>query len=915
MPKTPATNATTDTDLPEGLGLVIVESPAKAKTIEKFLGKGFVVQASIGHIRDLPNPKRGAPVPAKYKGTDEGRLGVIVGEQDAPVFEPIYVVPQDAKEQLKTLKRLLKDASVLWLATDEDREGEAISWHLLQELKPKVPVRRLVFNEITQEAIQAALANPRDVDMDLVSAQETRRILDRLYGYLVSPILWRKIGRGLSAGRVQSVALRLLVEREQERMRFHRATYWDLAATFADRGGKGGSFDADLVELGGKRIASGRDFDASTGKLQSDNVTLLDEAGARALAERLKTVDAKVASVEEKPYTQTPAPPFTTSTLQQEAGRKLRFSARRTMGVAQTLYQAGVITYMRTDSTALSTEAVEGARSFIRANYGDAFLPPSPRTYKSKVKNAQEAHEAIRPAGARFQTIDEVRKKHGKEAAALYELIWMRTVASQMPDARGRRVTVLVRADDAVFRASGKTIEFAGFMRAYVEGSDDPGAALADQDRLLPPLEVEQALATRELKPEGHETKPPARYTEASLVKELDGKGIGRPSTWASIIGVLLDRNYMFRKGGSLIPTFTGFVVVEMLKGHFEDLVDYAFTARLEDDLDEVSRGEGDRIVYLRDFYYGNGHAGLEDLVAKAADVDPRLTSRYLLGEFEGKPIHVRAGKFGLFLSDGETNASIPDDTVPDELTLEDAAQRLREAAEGPKPLGNDPATDLPVYAKSGRFGPYVQLGDAEEGGEKPKMQSLLPGMSLETLTLEEALRLLSLPRNLGPHPEDEEKKEVLALTGRYGPFVKWGSESRSIPDDVSVLDITLERAVELLKEPRRRGRAAKPAALKDLGKHPETEKDLKILSGRYGPYVTDGEINASLPRGRDPGELTMDEAVELLRRRAERIASGGGKPKRKKKAAAKKKKKKTTAKKKKPAAKKKAAPKKKKAP
>jgi DNA topoisomerase-1 len=862
-----------------GKALVIVESPAKARTIGRFLGPGYEVQASIGHVRDLPSSSR--ELPPEFRKSKHGRLGVDVDGD----FEPIYVVPAEKREQVRTLKRLLGQASSLWLATDEDREGEAISWHLVEVLQPKVPTQRLVFHEITQKAIAEALAHPRAIDQHLVAAQETRRILDRLYGYGVSPVLWRKIRSGLSAGRVQSVALRLLVERERARMAFRAAEYWDLTATFSTSPGDVGSFEAVLRRVGGRRIAEGRDFDPGTGRLgEGADVQVLDAPAAKALRERLLGRPGRVSEVEEKPYTLRPAPPFTTSTLQQEAGRKLRFAAARTMRVAQSLYENGVITYMRTDSTELSGEALAAARSLILDQYGEAFLPREPRRYKTQVRNAQEAHEAIRPAGQVFARVDAVRAAHGPEAGALYELIWMRTVASQMPDARGRRVTVRVQVEDAEFRASGSTIEFPGFQRAYVEGSDDREGELAQRERLLPPLAVGQEVRTRSLEAEGHTTQPPARFTEASLVKELDQRGIGRPSTWASIIQVLLDRDYAFKKGTALVPTFTGFAVVRMLKDNFQNLVDYEFTARLEDDLDALSRGEGDRKEYLRRFYHGNGSGGLHDLVQNGLDrVDPREACRYVLGQKDGREIEVRVGRYGLFVTDGEANASLPDDTVPDELTLEGALHLLATAAEGPKGLGTDPGTGKPVYLKSGPYGPYVQLGDPEDGAgpaKKPKMVSLLPGMAPQDVDLALALRLLALPRDLGPHPGDEGGGRVEALVGRYGPYVRWGKESRSVPEGTSVLDITLAQAVELLEQPRRRGRGEAAPTLRELGPHPGTGSPLKVLKGRYGPYVTDGTVNASLPKGRDPAALTPEEAVALLARRAERLAAEGGTPK-----------------------------------
>jgi DNA topoisomerase-1 len=857
-------------------GLVIVESPAKAKTISRFLGSDFVVQASIGHVRDLPTST--SDLPEEVRGSPYARLGVDLDHD----FEPIYVVPPEKRDQIKTLRRLLKDADALWLATDEDREGEAIAWHLLTVLAPAkgVPVRRLVFHEITAEAIRDALEHPREIDEDLVHAQETRRILDRLYGYEVSPVLWRKIRRGLSAGRVQSVALRLLVDREKDRLAFRASEYWDLAGVFAPVEGDHArrTFEAVLAEVGGQRVASGRDFDPATGRLteaaqKPPGVVRLGEAEARALADRLRGTRAEVAEVEESPYTQRPAAPFTTSTLQQEAGRKLRYTARRTMRLAQSLYENGVITYMRTDSTSLSAQAIGAARTLIQREYGDAYLPPAPRTYKNPVKNAQEAHEAIRPAGSAFISPADVRRAHGDEAGRLYEMIWQRTVASQMPDARGKRVTVKIRAGEALFRVSGKTIEFPGYQRAYVEDLDEPDE---EREAAVPPLVKGQPLDVRGAEARQHVTQPPARYTEASLVKELDQRGIGRPSTWATIIEVLLERDYAFKKGTALVPTFTAFAVVRMLQQNFGDLLDYQFTARMEDDLDAISRGERDGREYLRAFWNGNGGPGLQQLVEAGKDtIDPRRTCTFVMGEIDGREIEVRVGKYGLFVTDGVSNASIPAETVPDELSLDKVRELLEAKARGPTPIGHDPESGKPVYVKAGRFGPYVQLGDPE-GDEKPKMSSLLKGMDPLTLDLETALRLLSLPRDLGPHPKDGQS--VLALTGRYGPFVKWGSESRSIPDTVSVLDITLEQAAALLEMPRTRpGRRAPAAPLRELGPHPDTGATLKVMAGRYGPYVTDGSINASLPKGMEPEELTAVEAVDLLRKRAERMGAKGG--------------------------------------
>ncbi|MGE0192751.1 MAG: type I DNA topoisomerase [Planctomycetota bacterium] len=892
---------------PAGKPLVIVESPAKAKTISRFLGGEYEVQASIGHVRDLP--ERGGKLPEKWKGHPRARLGVDI-END---FEPMYVVPDDKKDQIRALKRLLADAPALWLATDEDREGESISWHLLEVLDPKVPVHRLVFHEITKSAIEKALTSPRDIDLHLVKAQEARRILDRLVGYEVSPVLWRRIKPRLSAGRVQSVALRLLVEREQERIAFHSAEFWDLAGRFAPVGKKADAFEAQLVEVAGKRVASGRDFDPATGRLGTDarDVTWLDAQAAQALHAALASKTAKVLDVEEKPLSQRPAAPFTTSTLQQEAGRKLRFASKRTMQVAQRLYENGWITYMRTDSTELSSEALGAARSLIARQYGNEFLPTEPRTWRTKVKNAQEAHEAIRPAGSSFATIDAVRKALDRDAAALYELIWKRTVASQMPDARGRRVTVRVGIGDAVFRASGKIIDFPGFMRAYVEGSDDPQAELAEAEHILPPVQAGQTLDVLDLEAKQHQTQAPARYTEASLVKELDERGIGRPSTWSSIIGVLLERSYAFKKGTALVPTYTAFAVIRLLKRHFSPLCDYDFTAHMEDDLDEISLGRAESREYLRRFWAGNGQPGLETLVEKGmAEADPRELCGFTLGTTDdGRTIEVRVGKYGLFLTDGEVRASVDDEVVPDELGLAKALELLAEAARGPQALGDDPETGRPVFLLTGRYGPYVQLGDQQED-EDLKRVSLLDGMDPEQVDLDLALRLLGLPRDLGPSPDDPSGEHVMARVGRYGPYVTCGKESRSLPRGASPLEVTLGEALELLRQPRRgRGQQAPAAPLRELGAHPQSGLTLKILDGRYGPYVTDGTVNASLPKGTAPESLTMEEAVDLLAKRAARLAAGGGRGRGKKPAKKKAAKKKSATKK---AAKKKAAPRKK---
>ncbi len=848
--------------------LVIVESPAKARTITRFLGEGFEVEASIGHVRDLPEGKKS--LPAALKDHPHAALGVDIDNE----FEPLYVVPLDKRKRMQELKAKLKGATTLWLATDEDREGESISWHLLEVLKPgrDVTVKRLVFHEITKTAIQEALAHPREIDMDLVRAQESRRILDRLYGYEISPVLWRKIKKGLSAGRVQSVALRLLVDRERERMAFVSADYWDLQATMTT--GSGESFQATITHLGEQRVAQGRDFDAKDGSLAAKDAVVLNESRSTELAKAVAAAPCTVESVEEKPFVQRPAAPFTTSTIQQEAGRKLRFAAQRTMRAAQQLYENGFITYMRTDSTVMSKEGLGGARAAIQQRFGDAFVPQAPRQYETKVKNAQEAHEAIRPAGASFLEPGRLPSTLGEDARRLYELIYQRTLASQMPDARGRRVTARIRgAQESVFRASGRTIEFPGFMKVYVEDSDEESEG-DEGDRLLPELRQGQTLKARPVEAKGHTTQPPARYTEASLVKELDRRGIGRPSTWASIIQVLLDREYAFKRGTALVASFTAFAVVRLLQLHFGDLLDYEFTARMEDELDAVSRGELDSREYLRRFYSGNGTAGLKQLVAKGLDeADPKEICRIPIRGAEEMGIEVRVGKYGLFVTDGERNASLPDDIVPDEFDVAHAQAALVEAAKGPKSLGNDPETDEPVYLLHGPFGHYVQLGEAPKGSkEKPKRASLLRGMDPETLPLETAIKLLSLPLDLGAHPDEPDGARVFARNGRFGPYVSWGKETRSIPAEVSVLDISLEQAVELLRQPKRGRQKTARKPLRELGPSPKGGEPIQVFAGQYGPYVSDGKVNATIPKGTDPAEVSLELALEWL---AEKAAKG----------------------------------------
>ncbi len=861
MAKRAATSAT------NGKSLVIVESPAKARTISKFLGGNYTVEASIGHIRDLPQGAK--EMPAQYKGEKWAYLGVNVDDN----FAPVYIVPADKKSQVSKLKELLKGSTELYLATDEDREGEAISWHLCEVLKPRVPVKRLVFHEITREAIQDALASPRDIDDALVRAQETRRILDRLYGYEVSQLLWRKIGPKLSAGRVQSVAVRMIVEREKQRMAFRAATWWDLIGRFAT--GEGKEFQAELVSVGGRKIPIGKDFDAATGKIKDPQLLLLDEPQARELAEKLLRGQFKVTNLEERPYTSKPPAPFTTSTLQQEANRKLGFGARRTMTIAQSLYEDGHITYMRTDSTNLAQVAIDAARELVRTEYGNEFLPPSPRVYASKVKNAQEAHEAIRPAGHPFELPAVLKGTLNFDQFRLFELIWKRTIASQMVDSRGRTITITVEADGAVFRVSGKTIDFPGFLRAYVEGSDDPEAELADRETILPAVQVGDAVQCRGLEPKDHTTQPPARFTEASLTAGLEERGIGRPSTYASIIETILERKYVFKKGNALVPTWTAFSVSKLMEQHLPKLVDYEFTAKMEEGLDEISRQESEPVAYLKNFYFGNENPGLkQQLVDKLQEVDPRDLSRFPLGQPATGPhreaVFIRVGKFGPFLEHGERKASIPLDMPPDELTLEKALEMLDQASVAEEPLGIHPDTHKPVYFKQGRFGPYVQMGTADDD-EKPKNASLLPGMTPADVTFEVAVKLLSLPRTIGEHPQQHEP--IVAFNGKFGPYIKCGSETRSLPKEISPLDVTLEQAVALLNQPktRGRGRAAPREPLKTFEASPITNQPVKVLSGKFGNYVTDGTTNATLPKDLTPEELTFQQALDLLAERAAR--------------------------------------------
>ncbi|MEY2477352.1 MAG: topoisomerase [Actinomycetota bacterium] len=867
--------------------LVIVESPAKARTISGFLGEDYVVESSVGHIRDLP--RNAADVPAAHKGEAWARLGVDVDND----FKPLYVVSSEKRDVVKNLKAKLKDASEVFLATDEDREGESIAWHLLEVLSPQVPVKRMVFHEITPAAIQRATEEWRDLDRRLVDAQEARRILDRLYGYEVSPVLWKKVMPRLSAGRVQSVATRVLVERERARMRFSAAGWWDVEAMFEKQGA---TFPGALVSLDQKRLASGRDFEEDGSQKAGSDVVRLDEDGARALAGRLAGVDFAVRSVEEKPFTSRPSPPFMTSTLQQEASRKLRFSSQTTMRVAQRLYENGYITYMRTDSTTLSETALTAARNQARELYGTASVPDQPRRYEKKVKNAQEAHEAIRPSGDTFRLPDHVARELGGDELRLYDLIWKRTVASQMADARGQRVQVRIggtssAGEDAEFASSGKVITFPGFLRAYVEGADDPDAELEDQERHLPPLAEGDTVGVDALEPKGHTTQPPARYTEATLIKALEEMGVGRPSTYASIIGTIQDRGYVWKKGSALVPSFVAFSVVGLLEQHFAKLVDYGFTASMEDELDEIAGGTEEAIPWLRKFYFGNGESGLKTMVSEnLGDIDAREINSIPIGKgSDGEELVVRVGRYGPYLQRGEDRASVPEDMAPDELTIT-KAEELLAAPSGDRLLGTDPETGLPVLARAGRYGPYVQLGEMDSSSkEKPPTSSLLKDMDLDTITLEDALRLLTLPRVVGVDPADNEP--ITALNGRYGPYISKGKESRSLETEAQLFTVNLEEALALLAQPKTRGRRAAAPPLRELGQDPTTEKPIVLKEGRFGPYVTDGETNVSLPRGESVEAITPERAVELLAdKRARGPAPKKKKAPAKKKAAAKKK-------------------------
>lgn len=858
--------------------LVVVESPTKAKTIKGYLPKEYRIEASMGHVRDLP--ASAAEIPPGVKDKPWAKLGVNVDDG----FEPVYVVPSSKRKVVQKLKAALDEADELYIATDEDREGESIGWHLVQVLRPKVPVRRMVFHEITREAIQNALRNTREIDLNLVDAQETRRVLDRLVGYTISPLLWKKIAPRLSAGRVQSVAVRLLVLREKERMAFVPALYWDLKALLEK---DGTPFEAVMTHLRGIRLATGRDFDDQTGRLKAGlvegkDVLLLGQAEAYALAEQLPAQPWRVTDVEDRIATRSPAPPFITSTLQQEASRKLGLSARETMRVAQRLYENGLITYMRTDSTNLSEEAIAASRRAVEQRYGREYLSPQPRQFANKVRNAQEAHEAIRPAGQAMKTRDELGLS-GIDAA-LYDLIWKRTVATQMANARLRMVTARIEAGEgeetATFRASGRTIEFAGFFRAYVEGSDDPEAALEDRDQPLPALKKGDRPRCRKVSPAGHETKPPARYTDATLVKVLEQEGIGRPSTYASIIDTIVDRGYVFRINNQLVPTFTAFAANNVMEAQFQPFVDVGFTADMEQVLDDIAAGERKPKTYLRTFY--GGEAGLEKRVKQALDaIDARQVSTITSPKWNGYV--VRVGKYGPYVEgkvNGETvTASLPEHMVPGDVTLEQLEEIIQAGQADDAVIGIHPELNQPILLREGPYGPYVQLGDDDQAG-KPKRMSLPKGVRPEDVTLPMAVGLLSLPRTLGTHPETG--KPILANIGRFGPYVQHGSTFASLKKEDDVLRVGLARALELLAE-----KTQKSRALRTLGEHPETKQPVEIFEGRYGPYVKHGKTNASLPKDRTPESLTMEEALDLLEARAasgkakgKSKAKGTGKPK-----------------------------------
>jgi DNA topoisomerase-1 len=865
--------------------LVIVESPTKAKTIRKFLPKNFIVEASMGHVRDLP--PSAAEIPKDLKKEPWAQIGVNV-DQD---FEPLYIIPKGKSKIIAELKKKLKEADELYLATDEDREGESISWHLEQVLKPKVPVKRMVFHEITKTAIENALKDVRSIDERLVRAQETRRILDRLYGYSLSPLLWKKIAYGLSAGRVQSVALRLVVDRELDRLKFLKADYWDVSAKVFPKNKTQEAFEAKLFSVGGRRVASGKDFDETTGKLaQGKDVIILDEAKARQLSESLKSASWAVTSVEEKDLTNKPSPPFITSTLQQEGNRKLGLSARDTMRVAQKLYEEGLITYMRTDSPALSTQAISAARNCIEDLFGKDYLSPEPRQFSSKAKGAQEAHEAIRPAGSEFVHPKDTGLS-GKELA-LYELIWKRTVASQMAEAKKKSLSVRIQAGDAIFTASGSRIVFPGFLRAYVEGRDDPDAALEDQEILLPALKSGDALGAKNITPESHETKPPARFTEASLVQTLEKGGVGRPSTYASIISTIVDRGYVRKVGNALVPTFTGFAVISLLRKFFSNLVDMDFTSQMEQSLDEIAEGTRQWLPYLKEFYSSKN--GLRaQIEANEKKIDPNESRTVELPHLKAN-VQVKIGRYGAYIvkvdessakeaqkttgtgkktkkspaAEDELHASIPEDLAPSDLTLERIDELLEIQKKGPQPIGTHPESGEKIYCLTGRFGPYVQLGEVTEDKPKPRRASIPKGIDPKSISVDQAVLWLSLPRDLGNHPQTG--KPIRANVGRFGPYIMHDGDFRSLKKEDNVYTVTLARALEILAQ-EKKGRGGS-SLVRELGPHPTDQKPVAIYDGKFGQYIKHGSTNASMPKDSKAEDLTMEKALALL---AERKAKG----------------------------------------
>lgn len=839
--------------------LVIVESPTKAKTIRKFLPKNYIVEASMGHVRDLP--QKAADIPVKLKKEEWAKLGVNVKKD----FEPLYIIPKGKSKIVTALKKHMKECSIIYLATDEDREGESISWHLIELLKPKIPVKRMVFHEITKSAITKALEETRDLDVKLVKAQEARRVLDRLYGYTLSPLIWKKIAYGLSAGRVQSTGLRMISEREKERIRFVKASYWDMKGELLAKDGK--AFETRLTHVNGKRIASGKDFDSETGKLLKDKkVSILSEKEARSLEKKLKDSSFKVISVEEKESISRPTRPFITSSLQMEGIRKLGLSAKNTMRVAQKLYEEGLITYMRTDSYNLSKEAISGARKSVEKLYGKEYLSSAPKQYTTKQKGAQEAHEAIRPAGADFKHPDDIGM--GGKEKELYELIWKRTLACQMADAKKMNMSVKFEAENTQFAANGSRIVFPGYLRVYVEGTDDPDQALDDKEVILPKLSEGDSLKAKSLTPAPHETKPPARFTEASLVQQLEKEGIGRPSTYASIIGTIQDRGYVRKEASALIPTFTGMAVVQLLEDYFPNFVDYNFTSEMENSLDGIAEGEVDHLAYLKKFY--SGKKGLKAQVEEQdKNIKPEESRTIKLEHFDSD-IDIKVGRFGPYVvlsgkGSDEVHASIPEDIAPADLKPSDVDELIELSKNGPKPIGTHPDTKEPIYVLVGRYGPYFQLGEATEENPKPKRASLPKGMTPKNADLDLAVQLLRLPRELGNHPKT--KKPILANIGRFGPYVMHDGEFRSLKKEDDLYEINLKRALEILAE-EKKGRGG-VKILKDYGKHPKSGKNLKIYDGKYGPYIKHGTKNIGLPeelKDKDKAaEIPVAEVVKII--------------------------------------------------